>query len=254
VLPHDDLGSGDVVLLLHAGVVDRGMWEEHLGWLQDAGYRVVAVDLPGFGEAPVQPGPQAPWEAVLQTLRELGIDRAAVVGNSFGGAVALRVAALAPAAVSKLMLVSTPPVILDPSPELSAAWEAEESALERGDIDGAVSAVIEAWLQPGAPAELRERVAAMQRRAIELQGAAADVSEAPDPLEQHPEMLERLSMPVLAVAGETDMTDFKQAAEQIAEAVPRGEQKTLAGAGHLAPLEAPDSFRELLLAFLRADE
>jgi pimeloyl-ACP methyl ester carboxylesterase len=41
---------------------------------------------------------QAPWEDVLQTLKELSIDRTALVGNSFGAAVGLRVAAVAPAA------------------------------------------------------------------------------------------------------------------------------------------------------------
>jgi pimeloyl-ACP methyl ester carboxylesterase len=40
------------VVLIHAGVADRAMWDEHLGWLARAGFRAVAVDLPGFGEAP----------------------------------------------------------------------------------------------------------------------------------------------------------------------------------------------------------
>lgn len=82
--------------MLHAGVTDRSMWREHLGWLAEGGFKAVAVDLPGFGEAPVMPGAQAPWEDVLQTLKDLSIPNAALVGNSFGAAVALRVAAVAP--------------------------------------------------------------------------------------------------------------------------------------------------------------
>src|SRR6202035_1905518 len=122
VLPHDDRGSGQPVLLLHPGVCDRSMWAGHLGWLVEAGYRAIAVDLPGYGEAQVQPGPQAPWEDVLVTLRELGVDRAVVVGNSFGAAVALRMAAVAPAAIGGLILISPPPLSQDPSPGLAAAW------------------------------------------------------------------------------------------------------------------------------------
>src|SRR5947209_8853125 len=174
------------------------MWREHLDWLAEAGFTAVAVDLPGFGEAPIRPGRQAPWQDVLQTLEELSVDHAALVGNSFGAAVALRVAAVAPGAVSRLMLVSPPPLALDPSPVLGAAWQAEETALERGDIDGAVSAVLEAWLQPDAPSGLREQIARMQRRAFERQRDAPEVEEARDPLEDHPEVLARLPIPVLA--------------------------------------------------------
>jgi pimeloyl-ACP methyl ester carboxylesterase len=249
VLPHDEQGAGEAVLLLHAGVGDRRMWSADLGWLADAGYRAIAVDLPGFGEARV-PG-AAPWEDVLETLRALGLDRAAVVGNSFGGAVALRVAAVAPSAVSRLMLVSPPPLDDEPSVRLAAAWAAEEEALEKGDVDGAVEAVLEAWVQPDAPAALRERIAEMQRNALEIQMQAGEVAEAPDPLEQRPDALDRLSMPVLTTAGEFDMPDFKRAADEIAGRVARGTFVLVDGAGHLASLETPDAFRELLLSFLR---
>jgi pimeloyl-ACP methyl ester carboxylesterase len=250
VLPYDEVGAGEAVLLLHAGVGDRRMWGEHLEPIADAGFRAVAVDLPGFGEAPVGAGPQAPWEDVLRTLHELELAPAALVGNSFGAAVALRCAVIAPGAASSLVLISPPPLHLDPSPMLAQAWEAEEAALERGDVDGAVAAVVDAWLQPTVPVALRERVAAMQRRAIELQLAAGDVEEAPDPLEGHPEALNGLELPVLAAAGAADMPDFKRGAEEIAALAAHGCLSTIEHAGHLAPLEAPDEFRELLLSFL----
>jgi pimeloyl-ACP methyl ester carboxylesterase len=238
-------------VLLHAGFADRTMWAEHLPFLADHGFRAIAPDLPGFGEAAVAAGPQAPWEDVLRTLKELEVTSASLVGNSFGAAVALRVAAVAPAAASRLVLVSPPPLELDePSAQLAAAWQAEEAALERGDIDGAVDAVLEAWLQPGAPEALRSRVADMQRRAFELQTAAPEAEEAPDPLEHHPEHLERLDMPLLAVAGEHDMPDFKRAIHELAARTPNGRSDLIQGAGHLAPLETPEAFRGLLLEFL----
>ena len=60
----------------------------------------------------------------------LAIDRAALVGNSFGGAVALRAAAVAPDRVTALALISAPAPGVEPSDELEAAWAAEEEALE----------------------------------------------------------------------------------------------------------------------------
>lgn len=226
------------------------MWEEHLGWLADAGYRAIAVDLPGFGEAQVQSGPQAPWEDVLATLKEVEVETAVIVGNSFGAAVALRLAAVAPAAVSGLVLISPPPLTRDPSPELAAAWSAEEAAWERGDLDGVAAAVAAAWVRPDAPPELRERVIAMQRRAAELQAAAGEVEEAPDPLEANTKSLEQLDVPVLTAAGRGDMSDFKEGAEEIARLVPLGRSAIIEGAAHLAPLEAPDEFRALVAGFL----
>jgi 3-oxoadipate enol-lactonase len=249
VLPYEEKGTGAPVLLLHAGLADRSMWREHLEWLADAGFRAIAPDLPGFGEARVTEV-QAPWEDVLRTLRELELARVAIVGNSFGAAVALRVAAVAPAAVSALMLVSPPPIGLEPSPQLSAAWEAEEAALERGDIDGAVAAILDAWL-PEAPVALRDRVGVMQRRAFERQMSAPEMREVDDPLEQDSAILERLEIPALATAGEADMPDFKTGAEQIANRMPRGQMSIIKAAGHLAPLEAPAQFRDLVVDFLR---
>jgi pimeloyl-ACP methyl ester carboxylesterase len=73
------------------------MWAEHLPAIAAAAYRAIAVDLPGFGAA--LPGRElAPWSEVLETMDALGVLRAAIVGSSFGGAVALSVALTAPRA------------------------------------------------------------------------------------------------------------------------------------------------------------
>jgi pimeloyl-ACP methyl ester carboxylesterase len=249
LLPHDDVGAGSAVVLLHAGIADRTMWVEHLLPIADAGYRVVALDLPGSGEAP--PAEEmTPWSDVLQTMDALDLDRAALVGNSFGGAVALSVAAVAPERVSALVLVSAPPPGMEPSSALEAAWEAEESALERGDVEVAVGAVLDAWMLPDAPAALRDRVGSMQRRALELQASADAPTEVEDPVEADPHVLGRLGMPALVAAGELDMPDFRSGADALAQQLPHARRVVIARAGHLAPLEEPEAFRDLLLEFL----
>ena len=108
-LPYDELGDGPALVLLHAGIADRRMWAEHLEPLAVAGRRVIAVDLPGFGEAVQEAGPVAHWEDVAETMDELGVERAALVGSSFGAAVALRVAAVHPQRVSALILAARLP-------------------------------------------------------------------------------------------------------------------------------------------------
>jgi pimeloyl-ACP methyl ester carboxylesterase len=251
VLPYDEAGAGPAVVLLHAGVADRTMWAEHLATLADAGYRAVAIDLPGFGEA--QPTNELrPWSDVLESMDALELSDAAVVGNSFGGAVALNVAAVAPERVTSLMLVSAPPPGLEPSSELKAAWEAEESALERGDIEAAVRAVVDAWTLPDAPPGLRDRVARMQRRAFELQAEAEASTEVPQPAEADAPALGRIDMPVLVASGEFDLPDFRIGAESLAKLLPDAHRAVIAGAGHLAPLEQPKAFDRLMVGFLES--
>jgi pimeloyl-ACP methyl ester carboxylesterase len=250
-LPHDELGSGPAVVLLHAGVADRTMWAEHLQPLAAAGLRAVAIDLPGFGEAPAARVVQAPWDDVLATMDALAIERASLVGNSFGAAVALSVAATARERVDALALISAPAPGMEPSAELLAAWEAEEAALQRGDVDGAVEAVLDAWTLPAGPPEVRDRLAAMQRRAFAVQAAAGPVPDAPDPAEA-PQALASLTAPALVAVGEHDMRDFHDSAEALARALPHARRTVVEGAGHLAPLERPEAFRALLLDFLRS--
>jgi pimeloyl-ACP methyl ester carboxylesterase len=236
------------VVLLHAGVADRTMWAELRPAIVCAGYRVIAPDLPGYGDA-VPGADLAPWSDVLQTLDSLGVRRFALIGNSFGGAIALDIAVCAPDRIAALLLVSAPPLDLTPSDELQAVWGAEESALDRGDIDGAVRGIVDAWTLPG-DSRTRDRVASMQRRAFELQLAAGELREVPEPVEADRGALAHLGIPVLVAAGERDMADFATGAASLARELGAQPPAVIAGAGHLAPLEQPDAFRSLALGFL----
>jgi 3-oxoadipate enol-lactonase len=250
-LPYDESGAGPAVLLLHAGVADRRMWAEHLEPLAAAGRRVIAVDLPGFGEASAGPGPVSQWGDVLETMDALGIGEATLVGSSFGAQVALRVAALHPQRVSALVLFSVAAVPEpEPSPELLAAWEGEEEAIAAGDHERAVAAVVSGWVRPEASEAVRERVATMQRENYQRHADAPEPEQAPDPLEEDPSQLAGIACAVLLAVGESDMADFRRAATDLAGKLPRARTTVIAGCGHLAPLEAPAEFRRLVIASL----
>ncbi|HLW95703.1 MAG TPA: alpha/beta hydrolase [Solirubrobacteraceae bacterium] len=250
MLPHDESGSGQAVVLLHAGIADRRMWRAQLEPFAAAGYRTVAVDLPGYGDAELPEHPQAPWADVLQTLDELAIERAALVGNSFGGAVALRAALVAPERVSALVLISAPAPWMEASRELLHVWHEEQAALDQGDVEAAVRVVVDAWTQPDAPSELRALIATMQRRAFELQNGEPPAPLSQDPIEDDAASLSRVSAPALIAAGDRDMADFIQGAQFLADSLPDARHETIRGAGHLAPLETPEAFRSLTLQFL----
>ncbi len=249
-LPHSECGSGPAVLMLHAGVASRSMWDEHLKPLAAGGFRAIAVDLRGFGEAPGG-GDVEDWEDVVATMDALGLADAVLLGSSFGAAVALRVAALHPDRASALALFSAPAVPEpEPSPELLAIWDAEDAAVEGGEIETAVAAAVSGWVGPQASAGVGELVAASVRANL-----VRDPDERPrrshDPLENDPALLASIRCPVLLVAGEYDLPDFKAAPELLAARLPGAtETAFLAGCGHLAPLEAPDEVIRLVLGFL----
>lgn len=103
-----EAGHGPPVILLHGlGSTNSGM----LPTLDDLArdYRVIAPDIPGFGESskPVRPyhaGFFARW--LIALLDELGIERAHLVGNSMGGRIAIEVALRAPGRVDRLALMA----------------------------------------------------------------------------------------------------------------------------------------------------
>jgi len=77
--------QGRVVLLLHGAAFDASTWQKlgTIDVLAKAGYRIVAVDLPGHGHSPQRPTDPSTFGAEM--LDELGIDRAVVVSPSMSG-------------------------------------------------------------------------------------------------------------------------------------------------------------------------
>lgn len=93
-LAYDRLGQGPALLLLHPLGADRRVWDPVIERLAER-REVIALDLPGFGESPPlaqTPKPAALAEAVAGELREMGVERPHVAGNSLGGWVALQLA------------------------------------------------------------------------------------------------------------------------------------------------------------------
>src|SRR4029079_1749415 len=97
-------GDGAPLVLLHAGIADRTMWEDVMPMLADR-FRVIACDLRGFGETPLPDGPFVHAADVAAMLDELGIGRVHVIGVSMGGHVALDLVLARPDLVDRLVLV-----------------------------------------------------------------------------------------------------------------------------------------------------
>ncbi|MER6299473.1 alpha/beta fold hydrolase [Kitasatospora sp. NPDC001539] len=245
IISHDVSGAGPAVVLLHSSVCDRRMWDPQWQPLVDAGYRVVRCDFRGFGDTPLADAPYSASADVLSLLDHLGIETAAFVGASYGGRIALTVAALRPAAVSVLALLCAAKPGHQPSDALLALDAEEEELLEAGDIDGAVELNVRTWLGPEADEPTRELVRRMQRHNFEVQ-LAATVGPQKEDVD-----LARVTAPTLAVGGAHDVPDFREIAASLPALLPNARHQELPWAGHLPNLERPAEVTELLKAFLQ---
>ncbi|MFE4311387.1 alpha/beta fold hydrolase [Streptomyces sp. NPDC056891] len=248
-LSHDLAGQGPTtVLLLHSGVCDRRMWDGQFHALAEAGHRVVRCDLRGFGDTPVDAA-HTHADDVRELLDHLGVERAAVVGSSFGGKVALELAVRHPGHVSALALLASGIPGFAPGDELRAWDDREDELLEAGDLDGAVELNVDTWLGPEAGPEARALVREMQRHAFEVQLAV--------PEELHPvtpevtaDDLAGIEVPALVAVGAHDLPDFRAVADDLTRLLPGARRVDLDWAGHLPALERPAETARLLTAFL----
>jgi 3-oxoadipate enol-lactonase len=234
-------GEGPPLLLLHAGGLDGRMWDELAQRIEDR-FTLVIPDLPAHGRTPLPPGLFATAEEVVALLDELGIERAAVVGNSYGGRVALQLAAIAPERVAALVLLASSLPEFERSPELKAFVDEENALWDAGDVDGLVELNVRTWVRDPAVAEF---AAEMIRTACELQSGLKEDPERPVAVD-----LGAIAAPTLAVSAGRDFVDFARIADRVAAEVPGAQRADVPDAGHMIPLERPDETAELLVAFL----
>ena len=106
-----DIGEGPTLLLLHTSLLDRTCWNQTLELFSD--FRVVAPDLPGFGESEKPPLGRFAYtvsafaHAVTDLFAGLDLGQACVVGHGLGGAIAISIASRSPELVSRLSLVDS---------------------------------------------------------------------------------------------------------------------------------------------------
>jgi len=250
-IAYETHGDGPAILLVHEGVADRRMWRGQVPVLA-RDHCVVAVDLRGFGETPHASGPFSNVDDLREVLDELGIERATVVGGSFGAKVSLGFAVTHPERVERLVLC--PPVLpgWEWSERVRRGWREEEEAFEAGDLDRATEVNLELWIDgpnrgPDAvDPEVRELVRTMQRHAFELPEPDPPPEPPPDPEVR----LADVRMPTLVVVGDQDVEDFPAMAEAAAAGIPGARKVMIEGAAHVVALEKPQEFNAALLAFL----
>jgi pimeloyl-ACP methyl ester carboxylesterase len=251
-----DTGPRDApaVIFLHGFASSLHTWEAVAQGLEPD-FRVIRLDLPGFGLTGADPSGDYTDERaeviLLALLRRLGLEQAALVGSSMGGRIAWRFAAAHPDRVTRLVLMApdgfaSPGIGYEQPPRVPLLMRALPYTLP--------DALLRPSLTPayGAPAALTEalfeRYRAMMlapgvRRAI-LDRMAQHVLLPPGPL------LARITLPVLLLWGEQDRMVPLSNAQDYLRALPDARLIALPGIGHVPMEEAPADVVRALRGFL----
>jgi 3-oxoadipate enol-lactonase len=245
---YDEAGEGEAVLFLHGGLGDSGLWEAVVPLVAER-FRALRTDLRFYGRSA---GPAAPWswhDDVLATLDELGIERAALVGLSLGGRIALELALDAPERFWALALVAPGLSGHDDqaySDEQEARYEAAEA---EGDLDAAMEIDFEVWAPLGAD----DRMRALWRSLPNDDPLPDGVEPLPARGGEAKPRLAQLSVPTLVVTASHDPAGFQEIGPLIAGEAPDARHVEL-DSDHYVTLREPELVARTLLDFLVARE
>lgn len=254
---YDEQGTGEPLIFMHGFTGQSASWAAVMDFASLT-HRAIAIDLIGHGrtDAPKEASRYAFYQAaddLAAVLAKLELRRAAWVGYSMGGRVALGVAKRYPEFVSALILESASPGIANDR-ERAARRKADELLADQ-ILTGGVREFVAKWealpmweSQLQVPIERRER-----QREIRLQnrseglagslrgmGAGAQASLWGD--------LGGLQVPTLVIAGARD-TKFAEIAAHMSERMPNAELWIAANTGHAVHLEEPELYAAHVVPF-----
>ncbi len=244
-------GRGPGALLLHGIGSSAASFAPQLDALGDV-LTMVAWDAPGYAGSPDParpPGLDGYVEEAAALMRaELGPGPAHLVGVSWGGVIALRLAATRPGLVRSLTVIGAS-LGSGTDPERAARMRERPAELARLGPTGFARERGPRLLSPGARPELVETVVATMAGAVRLPGysAAAEAMAAADLSGD----IARISAPTLVLAGAEDTVTGPERAREIAAGIPGAALVTVPGAGHLANQERPAIVGAWLRAFTR---
>ena len=228
-------------------------------------HRVLALSLPGHGESSPAVGGYAPGRdlapLVADFLDTLGVGPLHVVGNSVGGAVALRLALADPARIRTLTLVDSaglgrevhPLLALDTLP-IVGELAIMISRMPGGDVGRMSMSTAMLFAQPSrVPAEFFTEQHALGRRRGQLEASTAMARALFDVTGQREVLLDQLptlTMPTLVIWGGRDYVLPARQAQAAVDRLPHGRLALFADCGHLPHVECPDRFATVLSEWL----
>src|SRR3954447_9388158 len=241
-------GNGPPLVLFHSLLSDRASFDRIIPELAEK-FRVIVPELPGFGQSERVSGGLA---AVADRMAGAVEDSAAgddviVLGNGYGGFVALQMAIRHPNIATRLVLADCGAAFSEPGRE---AFRTMAAAAKAKGLSAITEVAMRRLFAPAFQAEnpdlMRERREAFLKTDPEVFRAAC---EALAELDLRPQ-LGQVKVPVLVVVGEHDEATPPPMSHEIATGLPQARLKVIPGCAHVPQLQAPQAFLEAIGDFL----
>jgi 3-oxoadipate enol-lactonase len=238
----EERGTGPAVLFIHGGLGDSRLWEPQARSLASS-FRTIRFDLRFYGRSE---SPGIAFSAVddgVGLLDALEIERAALVGLSLGGALALDIALLHPERVWAVGHVAGGVSGASADAYTEEQESDYEAAIEAGDVDRAMDIDFDIWAPLGVDDELRD----LWRATPDLLGVPEGAVAAPRP--KTVDRLGEIRAPTLVVVATHDPPGQQEVDRRVAREIP-GARLAEVDSDHYLTLRAPEQVAELLVEFL----
>ncbi len=259
-LYYEVASTGPVLVFIHAGIADCTMWDDQFAVFAQH-YRVIRYDTRGFGKSKTDSVSFSNRQDLADLLKHLGVTRAAVIGLSRGGTIAVDFTLEHPEIVEALVVVGAGVGGYEYQPTSDDGVEtklfaAMENAEQEKDYARVVELDLQVWVDgprqpPGrTPAAVRERVRAMDASNYTRKDGDAK----PQPL-QPPAVgrLGEIRVPTLVIVGDFDTMDTQASADLLAHGIPGSTKVAFHGVAHMVNMEQPEKFNQTVLDFLAAN-
>jgi 3-oxoadipate enol-lactonase len=249
-IAYSDRGTGLPLVFLHAFPLNRTMWAQQEEALS-ARFRIITIDLRGHGES------DAPlWHYTLDQsaddvralLDHLGIRQALFVGLSMGGYILFAFYRKYAVRVKGMILADTR-AQADTEEGRGGRFQMAQTAYTKGP--SAIADIMIPKLLSPATIQTRPEIVQKVRSMIEgnqVSGIAGDLmamAERPDSVP----LLPQISCPTQIIVGELDQATPPSDANLMAEKIPGARLAIIPAAAHLANLEQPEAFNQIVAAF-----
>jgi 3-oxoadipate enol-lactonase len=243
-------GEGRPLFLFHSLLSDRASFDAIAPELSKS-FRVIVPELPGFGQSPAVTGGLAGVaDRMAEAVKDgAGGQEAIVLGNGYGGFVALQMAIRHPGIAAKLVLADCGAAFSEPGREAFRNMAAASKAKGLAAItDVAMLRLFAPEFQAAHPDLMRDRREAFLKTDPEVfRDACAALAE----LDLRPE-LSKVKVPVLVLVGEHDEATPPPMSVELAAALPQARLLIIPGCAHVPQLQAPKLFLETIGDFLPA--
>jgi 3-oxoadipate enol-lactonase len=235
-------GSGPAILFIHGGLGDLRLWEPQAHALASE-YRCIRYDLRFFGRSQSR-GVEFSWvDDAVGVLDALGVERAALVGLSLGGGLALDVTLAHPGRVYALAHVAAGVTGLPVDPYSEEQADAYEAAEAAGDLDTMMAVDLAVW----APLGVDDAIRSLWRATPDALGVPDGATPAPrGPAHKR---LEQVAVPTLVVVPSHDPPAQREVGATVARRVP-GARLIEIDSDHYLTLRRPDDVTAVLREFL----